>query len=242
MDNRVGRNNVVAEEMKKNMDITALIPARSGSKGVLKKNLKVLNGKPLIQWTIEAAAKSGVFSRIVVSTNDKEVLELASSLKVATLARPDELASDTAKASDVIKHFLDENPEITNLAYLQPTSPLRTGAHISDAVDQFFHSKIDCLISVTEVTQYPEFMYSLSPRGMLISEKEKQEIRRQDMPIRVLANGAIYIAKTDILKINNYNFARCNAYAFPMVAEESIDLDTPTDFLIAEQIMRIKNL
>lgn len=232
----------MAEEMKKNMDITALIPARSGSKGVLKKNLRVINGKPLIQWTIEAAVKSGVFSRIVVSTNDKEVMELAESLNVHTLARPDQFASDTAKASDVISHFLDENPEITNLAYLQPTSPLRTSTHISAAVDQFLRSRMDCLISVTEVTQYPEFMYFLSPRGMLISEKEIHEIRRQDMPIRVLANGAIYIAKTDILKINNYNFARCNAYAFPMAAEESIDLDTPTDFLIAEQIMRINSL
>ena len=232
----------MVEEIKKNMDITALIPARSGSKGVLKKNLKVLCGKPLIQWTIEAAVKSGVFSGIVVSTNDKEVLELAESLNVRTLARPDEFASDTAKASDVIRHFLDEKPEITHLAYLQPTSPLRTSAHISDAVNQFFHSKMECLISVTEVTQYPEFMYSLSPSGQLIREKKMHEIRRQDMPIRVLANGAMYIAKTDILKTNDYNFARCNAYAFPMAAEESIDLDTPIDFLIAEQIMRINNL
>jgi CMP-N-acetylneuraminic acid synthetase len=224
------------------MDITALIPARSGSKGVTKKNLKVINGKPLIQWTIEAAVGSGVFSRIVVSTNDKEVLELADRLNVRTLVRPDEFASDTAKSSDVLRHFLDENPEITNLAYLQPTSPLRTSAHISDAVNQFFQSKMDCLISVTEVTQYPEFMYSLSPRGLLIREQEMHEVRRQDMPVRFLANGAMYIAKTDILKNKNYNFARCNAYAFPMAAEESIDLDTPTDFLIAEQIMRINNL
>jgi CMP-N-acetylneuraminic acid synthetase len=169
-------------------------------------------------------------------------LEIAESLNVCTLARPDEFASDTAKSSDVIRHFLDENPEVTNLAYLQPTSPLRTSAHISDAVNQFFHSKMDCLISVTEVTQYPEFMYSLSPRGLLIREKEMHEIRRQDMPVRVLANGAIYIAKTDVLKQNNYIFARCNALAFPMSAEESIDLDTSTDFLIAEQIMRINNL
>lgn len=224
------------------MEITALIPARSGSKGVLKKNLKALNGKPLIQWTIEAAIKSDVFSRIVVSTNDTEVLELADSLNVRTLVRPDEFASDTAKASDVIKHFLDENPEIANLAYLQPTSPLRTSAHISDAVNQFFHSKLECLISVTEVTQYPEFMYSLSPSGQLIREKEMHEIRRQDIPMRVLANGAMYIAKTEILKTNNYNFARCNANAFPMAAEESIDLDTTIDFLIAEQIMKINNL
>jgi CMP-N-acetylneuraminic acid synthetase len=223
------------------MDVTALIPARSGSKGLLKKNLKLLNGKPLIQWTIEAAERSGVFSRIVVSTNDEEILKLADSLNVYTLARPDEFASDTAKSSDVIRHFLDENPEITNLAYLQPTSPLRTSAHISDAVNQFFHSKMDCLISVTEVTQYPEFMYSLSPHGLLISEQEMHEIRRQDIPIRFIANGAMYIAKTDILKINNYSFARCKAFAFPMTAEESIDIDTSIDLLIAEQIMRINN-
>ena len=222
--------------------LTALIPARSGSKGVPKKNLKMINGKPLIQWTIDAAIKSGVFSRIVVSTNDKEVFELAESLHIGTLARPDEFASDTAKASDVISHFLDENPEITNLAYLQPTSPLRTSAHIFDAVGQFFDSKMDCLISVTEVTQHPEFMYSVSPLGLLIREKEMHEIRRQDLPVRLLANGAIYIAKTDSLKTNDYDFARCNAYAFPMTAEESIDLDTSTDFLIAEQIMKINNL
>ena len=222
--------------------ILGITPARGGSKGIPRKNIRQCAGKPLIQWTIEAAVKSGVFSRIVVSTNDKEVLELADSLNVRTLARPDEYASDTAKSSDVIRHFLDENPDITNLAYLQPTSPLRTSAHISDAVNQFFNSKMDCLISVTEVTQYPEFMYSLSPRGLLVREKEMQEIRRQDMPLRVLANGAIYMAKTDILKTNSYDFARCNAYAFPMTAEESIDLDTPTDFLIAEQVMRINNL
>lgn len=222
--------------------ISALIPARSGSRGVAKKNLKVINGKPLIQWTIEAAVDSGVFSRIVVSTNDKEVLELAEGLNVCTLVRPDEFATDTAKSSDVLRHFIDENPEITNLAYLQPTSPLRTSAHIADAVNQFFHSKMDCLISVTEVTQYPEFMYSLSPHGLLISEREMHEIRRQDIPVRVLANGAIYIAKTDILRNNNYIFARCKAHAFSMEAEESIDLDTSIDFLIAEQIMRINNL
>ena len=222
--------------------ISALIPARSGSKGVTQKNLKVINGKPLIQWTIEAAVDSGVFSRIVVSTNDKEVLELAEGLNVCTLVRPDEFATDTAKSSHVLRHFLDENPEITNLAYLQPTSPLRTSAHISDAVHQFFHLKMDCLISVTEVTQYPEFMYSLSPKGLLISEQEMHEIRGQDIPVRVLANGAMYIAKTDILKNNNYIFAHCKAYAFPMAAEESIDLDTPVDFLIAEQMMRINNL
>lgn len=242
MENRVVKSYVVVEEIKKNMDITALIPARSGSKGVPKKNLKVLNGKPLIQWTIEAAVKSSVFSRIVVSTNDEEVLELADNLNVRTLARPDEFATDTAKSSDVIKHFLDVNPEITNLAYLQPTSPLRTSEHISEAVDQFFQSKIDCLISVTEVTQYPEFMYSLSPHGLLIRERKMHEIRRQDIPLRVLVNGAMYIAKTDILKINHYNFAHCDAYAFQMAVEDSIDLDTPTDFLIAEQLMRINNL
>nr|WP_299171047.1 acylneuraminate cytidylyltransferase family protein [uncultured Allomuricauda sp.] len=221
-----------------------VIPARGGSKGIPGKNIKMLNGKPLIQYTIEAAMKVFKNSEICLSTDSSEIREVAENLglKVPFL-RPAELATDTATTYDVLLNALDFyeknglHPDAVIL--LQPTSPLRNSQHIKDALKEYSFD-YDMLVSVTETKSNPYYvLFEENQNGWLKKSKKGKFTRRQDCPKVWEFNGAIYVIKTNSLKKGDFTtFEKIKKYV--MDAALSIDLDDTLDWKICEFLLKEK--
>jgi len=218
--------------------VLAVIPARAGSKGLPGKNFLSLGGKPLIQWTIEAALETPEIDHVVVSSDDELVLELAQSLGVTAYRRSAELCGDFSQASEVIEDVVSAFPSYQTLIYLQPTSPLRRESHISAALDKYNTGSKIPVISVAEVTQPPEWMFILNEQGRLESYLPADEMRRQDIQLKFIPNGAIYIAHIDSLKNDGFVFSKSNSLPFVMESQTSVDIDDKFDFELAEWIMK----
>lgn len=228
------------------MKSLAIIPARAGSKRLPNKNFLDLAGKPLIVWTIEAAIQSGCFDTVLVSTDSKELQEIAIKYGAEVpFLRPPELAGDTASSMDVIKHALQwlENagcgqPEFTTL--LQPTSPLRTAEDMVAAFELLHKKNANSIVSVSEVEHNPLWMNTLPADGSLADfiKLEVRGLRSQDLPAYYRLNGAIYIAKTANLLIENCFFGQ-GSYAYLMTPNHSVDIDTKFDFVFADLLMRL---
>lgn len=221
-----------------------VIPARGGSKGVPRKNIKVLGDKPLIQYTIDAA--KGVFDDefICVSTDDFEIKSVVEQLglKVPFL-RPNELASDTAGTYEVLLHAISYYESKgyfpDTLILLQPTSPFRTSAHIKEAL-KLYHESIEMVVSVKETKANPYYiLFEEDRNGYLKKTKEANFTRRQDCPKVWEYNGAIYIINVKALKEKTISqFTK--VCKFEMDETSSHDIDTLLDWDMAEII--IKNL
>ncbi|MGB4448637.1 MAG: acylneuraminate cytidylyltransferase family protein [Cloacibacterium sp.] len=219
-----------------------VIPARGGSKGVPRKNIKVLGDKPLIQYTIDAA--KGVFKEdfICVSTDDLEIKSVVENLglKVPFL-RPNELAADTSGTYEVllhaISHYESEGyfPDI--LILLQPTSPFRTSKHIQAALD-LYQEELDMVVGVKETKSNPYYiLFEEDSNGYLKKSKEAHFTRRQDCPKVWEYNGAIYIINVKALKAKTINqFTKVRK--FEMDETASHDIDTLLDWKIAEIILQ----
>ena len=141
--------------MQNPMNILAIIPARGGSKGILRKNLRLLNGNPLIKYTIESALQSKYVTRTIVSTENKQIMRISKSLGAEVIQRPNSLANDNSPLEPVIHHVLDhlkrkENYTPELIILLQPTSPLRNANHIDESIVQFKQKKLDSILSVSE--------------------------------------------------------------------------------------------
>lgn len=221
----------------------AIIPARGGSKGLPGKNIKLLNGKPLIAYTIEAAKQSENVSRVIVNTDDAEISKVALDYGAEVpFVRPSELASDAAKSIDVLLHTLawlkkNEDLQIDEIIVLQPTSPLRTTQHIDEAIKMYLEKKADSVISYCQ-EEHPVFWHKfITDEGKFEDIfngdylKNRQEIRPTFYP-----NGAIYILKTKLLLEKKYYSE--NAYAFLMDKKSSVDIDTMEDFEFAEWLYK----
>lgn len=189
------------------MKVLGIIPARAGSKGVPGKNSKVLNGKPLMQYTIEAALSSKLLSSVVFSSENQELIELAKSLGVKVpFVRPLELATDEAKSLDVVKDALKQLTEVGEsydaVCLLQVTSPFREDGFIDLAIEKFKISNTDSLVSVLKVPhEYnPHWVFEAKDGRLEIATGEKNIItRRQDLPITYLRDGSIYLTRTDVI-------------------------------------------
>ena len=221
-----------------------VIPARGGSKGVPRKNIKVLGDKPLIQYTIDAA--KGVFDDefICVSTDDFEIKSVVEQLglKVPFL-RPNELASDTAGTYEVLLHAISYYESKgyfpDTLILLQPTSPFRTSAHIKEAL-KLYHESIEMVVSVKETKANPYYiLFEEDSNGYLKKTKEANFTRRQDCPKVWEYNGAIYIINVKALKEKTISqFTK--VCKFEMDETSSHDIDTLLDWRIAEIIINDK--
>ena len=221
-----------------------VIPARGGSKGVPRKNIKVLGDKPLIQYTIDAA--KGVFDDefICVSTDDFEIKSVVEQLglKVPFL-RPNELASDTAGTYEVLLHAISYYESKgyfpDTLILLQPTSPFRTSAHIKEAL-KLYHESIEMVVSVKETKANPYYiLFEEDRNGYLKKTKEANFTRRQDCPKVWEYNGAIYIINVKALKASAISqFTK--VCKFEMDETSSHDIDTLLDWKIAEIIINDK--
>lgn len=223
------------------MNIISIIPARGGSKGIPRKNIKLLNGKPLISYSIDASNSCSLIDDTYVSTEDAEISEISKGNNAEVIERPDELASDDSSSIDVILHVLDylENKgELPDLfVLLQPTSPLRTSEDIEASINSFLESDCDSLVSVCELDHRSLLNFSLED-GFLVQNNNEAlfNSRRQDIPTHYSLNGAIYITTPEFIR-KNRSFYSDKTVPHVMSKEKSIDIDTPFDFRLAEFIL-----
>jgi len=214
----------------------AIIPARGGSKRLPRKNVLDLAGKPLIAWSIEEGLKSKYIDKIIVTSDDDEILDIAKKFGSDTIKRPDELASDTATSFDAVKHAIDNVDEYDYVLLLQPTSPLRTSQHIDEAIELLMSRNANAIISVTEMDHSPLWSNILpddrSMEGFL--QDEVLHKRSQDLPTYYRLNGSIYICKTERLLTEESFFIKDDVYSYIMDRESSVDIDEAIDFKLAE--------
>lgn len=215
------------------MKIIAIIPARGGSKGIPRKNLVNFSGKPLIQWSIEAALKSKYITDVIVSSDDDEILNIAKKNKeVLAIKRPIELALDNSKTEPVLTHVLESLKEekFDYLVLLQPTSPLRTFKDIDVAFEKLLNSKATSLISVCELEHHPYKTFNIDENGYLkgIINNDFPFYPRQVLPKTYRANGAIYIIKVEEF-MKESTLLTNKTIHFEMSIESSLDIDTKKD-------------
>jgi len=227
------------------IDVVAVVVARGGSKGLPKKNVLPLVGKPLIAWTISKALQSKSFNRIIVSTDDEEIAHIAQKWGAEVpFMRPPELAQDDSSVVAVIEqalHWLEENErQLPNyVMLLQPTSPLRTAADIKEAIDIAQRHNAVAVVSVSLAKQHPYISKRILDDGTLTDyvPNDMTDLRRQVLPPAYALNGAIYLSRSKSL-LDLRTFWPEGTYAHIMPAERSIDIDTPWDFHLAELILR----
>ncbi|MGH7005666.1 MAG: cytidylyltransferase domain-containing protein [Alphaproteobacteria bacterium] len=229
--------------------ILAVIPARGGSKGLPRKNVLPLDGKPLIAWTIEAAKSAQRIDRVVLSTDDDEIAEVGRTYGCdVPFRRPAELAGDRSRQADVVAHaakFLaaaGEGP-YDIVVCLQPTTPLRKPSHIDEAVDAFLESGAESLISLKEQDYPPWWMFALEngrirPAFGYEPGVNVFDMVRQQFPTVYRPNGAIYITRTESLFLSRrlVDIENCAYYLMP--DEDSVSIDTALHFATAEAMAR----
>lgn len=226
--------------------IIGVIPARGGSKSIPRKNIKILQGKPLVAYTIEEAKKSKYLTHLVVSTEDEEIKNI--SLKYGAevpFLRPKELATDDALAIPTVQHTVITIEKIKNINYdyvimLQPTTPLRETEDIDKALAMLIEADADGIISVVDVDNWhPMKMKKFDENSYLIDYQTPpvENPPRQILPKVYMVNGAIYAAKRDVfMEKNTFKGEKCLGYIMP--TERSVNIDTEIDFLIAEYYLK----
>jgi len=221
------------------MSILAIIPARGCSKGIPRKNVRELCGKPLIAWSIEAAKNSKNIDRLVVSTEDEEIAHIARSYGAdVPFVRPAKLAEDETSGMAPVLHALEQLPGYEWVLLLQPTSPLRTTEDI-DGIIEFCHNrKAPAAVSVCETSKHPQWMYHISKNGYLQPFVNAPLIsRRQELSQVFAINGALYIAETGWFN-REQNFLSDETLGYIMPPERSADIDNPLDWQWVEFLTR----
>lgn len=199
--------------------ILGITPARGGSKGILKKNIKTIAGKPLIAWTIEAAKESKLLDKYVVSTEDREISDIVKAYGVEVLSRPSELATDSTSTLSVLQHAVQKMPCDT-IVLLQATSPIRASGLIDQCVKEFLAGGYDSLAT--------GFTCKCAEYG-------KNELRRQDLAGFFYDDGNVYVINADMIrKGDRYGGKIGKKY---ISRPENIDIDDEFDFWVAEQFL-----
>lgn len=227
----------------------AIIPARGGSKGLPGKNIRYLNDKPLIQYTVEAALKAKTIDEVIVTTDDVDIANVARKAGAEIpFMRPGNLASDTTNAVDVYLHAVDfmmekRKKSISKLMVLLPTAPLRNEHHIDEAVNMFLREGADTLISVKEADVPPSWYMNIDDRKRISNAgfgiKGALVSNRQINDTFYIPNGAIYILDYDLLKKQRTYYSD-NTVGYVMQRSDSVDIDTLEDFEYAEFLLSRK--
>lgn len=222
--------------MYKGKTFLAIIPARGGSKGLPGKNIKILCGKPLIAWSIEAGLKSRYIDEVIVSSDDNEILSISENYGAEVLKRPQEFASDTSSTFDAIKYSVDKiDKKYDYIILLQPTSPIRNERHIDEAIELLEKKCADAIISVCEV-DHSSLWTNTIPIDCSMNNFLRDEVknkRSQDLEKYYRLNGAIYICKTDKFLQEESFFLKENIFAYKMERRVSVDIDEELDFILA---------
>jgi len=228
--------------MYKNKTFLAIIPARGGSKRLPRKNVLDLCGKPFIAWSIEAGLNGKYIDKVVVTSDDDEILDIAKKFGAEIIKRPDELASDTATTFDAIKHTIDNLEKYDYIILLQPTSPLRNEKHINEAIELLENKNADAVVSVCEMDHCPLWSNTLPQDGKMNNflRDEVLNKRSQDLDKYYRLNGSIYICKTEKLLKNKGFFLKDNIFAYKMDRKSSIDIDEEIDFKMAQILLEKK--
>jgi len=223
------------------MEIMSIIPARGGSKGIPMKNLKLLNGKPLLDYSVNASLKSKFITRTIVSSDHSKILKRAEKLGAEAIKRPKQLATDSSHIEPVMEFCLNhlkikENYSPDIIILLQNTSPLRTKKHIDTAMNFFLHSKFDSMLSGYNSHN---FIWTIKNNNVIpVNYNPKKRPNRQEFH-QFIENGAIYITKYSAFKKSKCRVSG-KIGLFEMPKELSIDIDTKLDFIQANQ--KIKRL
>lgn len=230
------------------MKLLGVIPARGGSKSVPRKNLKSLAGKPLVAYVIEEALKSKLLNRVIVSTEDKEIARVARSYGAEVpFMRPKELARDEVSIIPVVQHamrYLDENESwrADVIASIQPTSPFIEAADIDSAVTKLIKTRCDSVVSVCKMVHgHPYWAMKLEgDRLTPLNPKGHRYLQKQDLPPFYMLNGALYVRRRKVLENwSGRDFALGkDVRAIVMDEAKSIDIDTPVDFMVAENLIK----
>ncbi|WP_118973738.1 acylneuraminate cytidylyltransferase family protein [Taibaiella koreensis] len=222
------------------MKILFIIPARGGSKGIPGKNIKPLNGKPLLHYSLQYARQFAGDEDICLSTDDKNIAECAGLIGYEIpFMRPKELATDTVGSYGVLQHALgfyqDRGNNYDAVVLLQPTSPFRERRHLEEALG-LFHYELDMVVSVTESALNPYYnLFEEQENGLLrIAKGTGDYVRRQDVPAVYAYNGAIYVINADSLRAKASLSAFSAIRKYVMDQRYAVDLDVPADWAYAE--------
>lgn len=220
-----------------------IVPARAGSKGIPGKNLEELGGKPMVQWTLEAAAGADRLDDFVVTTDDRGVLKVAEGLEAGRfLRRPSRLAGDRVGLEPVLEHALEwyveeSGEEPGHLVLLQPTTPFRTAGDIDAALGSYEDSDAESLVSASEAFQHPAECFTVDPgRGKLRFVMENESNRRQDYSDVYFLDGGIYVTSVDRFRRTDTIFDETAAvHVVPRF--HSLDVDEPFDLALARGLL-----
>ncbi len=227
------------------MRILGLIPARGGSKGVPRKNIRLLAGKPLLQYTAEAALDSRQLSRVVLTTEDAEIAEVGKNCGLdVPFLRPMELAQDSTPTLPVIQHALywleNTGDKFDAVCLLQPTSPLRTAETIDGCIKLFEQSQADCVVTMESVPDKynPHWVYFKNDQGfMQLSTGEKDPIpRRQALPLAYHREGSVYVIRCSVIIGQNSIYGE-KVVGYLLNGFNALNIDTLEDWDQAESIM-----
>jgi CMP-N-acetylneuraminic acid synthetase len=224
--------------------IWAIVPARGGSKGLPGKNIRELNGWPLIRHTIDAARAASLVCGVLVSTDDDEIASVARAAGAdVPFLRPAHLAQDDTPAAPVVEHaitYLEQHGEqVDAIVLLQPTSPLRRAEHVDAAVRLFFETGCDTVVSVCEVEHSPYWMYRLE-NGLLqpfVRDSPSTMTRRQQLPLLYRLNGAVYVTRRRVV-MDEHRIMGETIRPLIMLPDESVDIDDEHDWERAQWLAR----
>ncbi len=226
------------------MKILGIVIAREGSRGLPGKNIKLLNGKPLIAYSVEAAINSGVIDKLIVSTDSDKIADTAAEFGAdIPFKRPDSLASDNADSMDAVLHAMDHaeknNEKYSHVFMFQPTSPLRTANDIRASVELMESSSSISVIGVKPAPHHPATYFTLGEDRIIAYDKVEKmsHVNRQELKQHYKINGAVYCAEWEAVKEHKtWYFNSTVAYIMP--AERSIDIDDLFDFEVAEMLLK----
>lgn len=226
------------------INFLSIIPARGGSKGIPKKNIYPLNGKPLLAYTVEASLRSKYITDTIVSSDDNDILKVAERYGALAMSRPEALARDETLTEPVIDYVIsniqDFKIKYDYIVLLQATSPLRTSAHIDEAIELLLNKKSHSLISVKEIDNKCLKSFFINDQNLLvpISDVRYPFFRRQDLPNVYMPNGAIYIVSSNEF-LRTKKLYTCQTIPYIMSADMSTDIDGLNDIAICERLLSL---
>lgn len=234
--------------MYKGYSLIAIIPARCGSKGLPNKNIKNLNGKPLMSWSIETALKCNYIDEVMVSTDSEEYAKIARRFGAnVPFIRPDKYASDTASRKDLIQHTIDfykkKGRQFDYIVFLEPTSPLRVLDDLNKSIEKLLNDKngAESIVGICKLENtHPEFLVELD-NGFLDFSYSKQPskiLRRQDINTLYFYEGSLYISETNAYLEKEFYHSKTLGYIVPRW--KSLEIDEIEDFVMIESIMKYK--